>query len=212
VTDLVKADPDGLKPTVAQAKAAWETHAKPSLNNVLAVLHAAGFTGMSKSTLQRWQSRGWPEPKIPTREAAAAAKEVAAAVAKEATQKVVDDAEAAELEATTLDEADARAMADTALAVLTETATRESLIAQILVARRIQRHADRLVKQSPKDAAKLIEALKGANSNVTVVVPGSADTEPRTVGGNVIDHDTGGALTPLQMHIRDYRAQMKVVK
>ncbi|MET4187602.1 hypothetical protein ABIB86_000449 [Bradyrhizobium sp. JR1.7] len=211
-----------LQPTVAQAKAAWLSHPKPSLNNVLAVLHEAGFTGMAKSTLQRWQARGWPEKKYASAKAVRVAKDVsklvhdpvaAAQVAKDAIQDVAD----ADLAAATTDEADAIKLAEIALAALAELATRESLTAQILLSRRIQRHADRLVKSSPKEAAKLIEALKGASSNITLVMPNGVETpaEPRMIGGNVIEHDgSERAPTPLQTSIREFRAQqgMKVVK
>lgn len=191
-------------PSPAQAKAAWDTHANPSLNNVLAVLHAAGFTGMTKSTLQRWRANNWPERKISKPEDFAAAKEV--------TKKVVEAEEAT----ATADEAEAKALAGTALAVLAETATRESLTALILLARRIQRHADMLVRAAPKEAAKLIEALKGPSSNVTLVMPGGVEqsAEPKTVGGNVIEHDAGDRpMTPLQQSIREFRSQqLKVVR
>lgn len=200
-----------MKPTVAQAKAAWEAHAAPSLNNVLDVLHAAGFTGMKKSTLQRWKAKGWVEPKPKGRPLS----KEAVTTTKEVTQKAADDEDAAEIAAQTADEAEARKIAEGAVAVLSEAALKESLIAQILLSKRIQRHADKLVRQSPKEAAKLIEALKSEAKNITVVIPSKPEeTGPRTVGGNVIEHDAGArAMTPLQRSIDEFRAQqLKVVR
>lgn len=197
-----------LKPTVAQAKAAWESHTEPSLNNVLAVLHAAGFTGMSKSTLQRWHVKGWPERKIPTPEQAA--------VTRAVTKQVVDDEKGADDKEAGSIEAELKVLADMAIAVLAETAARESLIAQVLLARRIQRRSMQLVQFAPKDAAKLIEALKkDPASNVTVVMPQKPDErgEPRTVGGNVIEHDGRHMpMTPLQNAIAEFRAQQQPMR
>jgi hypothetical protein len=208
----LKVDPNGLKPTVAQAKAAYEAFPPPrSVDKVLDALHKAGFTGMARSTLDRWKNKGWPEPKIrgrpPSEETVAATKEVA--------EKAADAEDAAELAAQTEDEAEARKIAVGAVAVLSEAALKESLVAQILLAKRIQRHADKLVRQSPKEAAKLIEALKSEAKNITVVMPSKPEeSELRTVGGNVIEHDAGARpMTPLQRSIDEFRAQqLKVVR
>lgn len=208
-----------LKPTVAQAKAAWESHPAPSLNIILDVLHKAGFTGMSKSTLQRWKDKDWPEKQRPRGRPAlpkgnATVEEIA--TVKTVTKQVVDEEEAADIAAKNEDEAEAKKLAEHALAALAETNTKESLIAQILLSRRIQRHADKLVKHAPKEAAKLIEALKGPSSNITLVMPNGVEqpAEPKTVGGNVIEHDAGERpMTPLQQSIREFRSQqLKVVK
>lgn len=201
-----------LKPTVAQAKAAWESHTEPSLNNVLAVLHAAGFTGMAKSTLQRWHATQWAEPRPRGRPTSAADVDAT----KEATQKAAAAEKAAEDKEAGEAEAEVKALADMALATLAEAAARESLIAQVLLSRRIQRRAMKLVKFTPKEAADLIEALKKAPaSNVTVVMPQKPDErgEPRTVGGNVIEHDVGHVpMTPLQNAIAEFRAQQQPMR
>ncbi len=203
-----------LKPTVAQAKAAWEAHPKPSLNNVTAALHAAGFTGMVKSTLQRWQKGGWvgqhkpgPRPEPP-----ASAEDVAAT--KEATQKVTEDETATETKGVADADAERTKLAETALSVLAEMAARESLVAQIMMARQIQNRAEQLIKFTPKDAAKLIEALKKEPaSNVTVVMPSkpAENGEMRTVGGNVIEHDGGERpLNQFEIALQHFQQERKL--
>lgn len=202
-----------LKPTVAQAKAAWESHTDPSLNSVLAVLHAAGFTGMSKSTLQRWHATKWADLRPAGRPPSTPE---AIATAKAATQKAADDEKAAENTEAGLIEAEVKALAEMALATLAETTAKESLIAQVMLARRIQRRAMELVQFAPNEAAKLIEALKKAPaSNVTVVMPQKPDErgDPRTVGGNVIEHDVGRMpMTPLQNAIAEFRSQQQPMR
>lgn len=202
----------GKKPTVAQAKAAYDAEIDPTLDKVFVKLHAVGFTGMAFSTLQRWKARGWPERVKVLPEIAAEARKVVAEVIhnappqpKAAPQDDDDDEPASDAD-------EVKKLAETALAALSEMAMRESLVAQIMLARRVQSNATRLVRMAPKDAAKIIEALKGPTSNVTVVLPAKPGEQPQTVGGKLIEHDANERpLTALQSSIREFR-QMKVVK
>lgn len=205
-----KADPNGKKPTAAQAKAVWDAEIEPTLDKVFVKLHAAGFTGMAFSTLQRWKAKGWRERKIATSEQAAAAKRVVAEVVDNAQpdgSPKPDDALEAEI----------KQFADITAADLAVQDTRESLIARILISKRIQRRATELVQFAPKETAALIEALKGPTSNVTVVIPEkpAAQPQPQPVSGRLIEHDANERpMTPLQASIREFKAQqgMKVVK
>lgn len=197
------ADPNGKKPTVAQAKAVWDAEIEPTLDKVFVKLHAAGFTGMAFSTLQRWRAGGWRHHKIPTPEQATQAKKVMAEV------KGTEPLNSAEPD----DEADLAKLKELALPSLAELATQEALIAQVMLSRRVQRRADILVTVTPKGAAEIITALKGPTSSVTVIMPDKPVEQPQPVGGKMIEHDASERpLTPLQSSIREFRQTMKVVK
>jgi nucleotide-binding universal stress UspA family protein len=218
-----KADPNGNKPTVAEAKAAWEAHPKPSLNNVIDALHDAGFTGMSKSTLQRWHDKGWVEPQIEaTRGAKNARKEAekaeAAKIVEEVTEKTLAEMKK-EAEAKGAEEvAFIKSLEGKAMSEIAELATKESLIAQIVLARRIQTHANMLVGMAPKAAAQMVLALKEKSSNVTLVMPNDVpmapEDGPRLVNGRVIEHMASDAPpSPLQAAIREFKSkELKVVR
>lgn len=217
------ADPNGNKPTVAEARAAWEAVPNPSLNKVIDALHDTGFTGMSKSTLQRWQNAGWPElqdeqVKRGAKSARKEAEKVAAAeLVKEVTEKTLAEIKAeqtknADEEAAFIKELEGKAMTEIA-----ELATKESLIAQIVLARRIQTHANLIVGMAPKAAANLMTSLKEKSSNVTLLMPDDvpvAPEGPRVVNGRVIEHAANDAMpTPLQLAIREFKSkELKVVK
>jgi hypothetical protein len=217
-----KADPNGNKPTVAEARAAWEAHPKPSLNNVLEALHDAGFTGISKSTLQRWQGSGWTEPSRESTTGAKSArrqaeKKEAAKIVEEVTQDLTDKMMAEAKARQAQEDALLTELKDKAMSEIAELATKESLIAQIMLARRIQQHANLLVGTTPKAAANLVLALKEKSSNVTLVMPSDvpvAPEGPRVVNGRVIEHMAAEAApTPLQMAIREFKSkELKVVR
>lgn len=218
----LKADPNGNKPTVAEAKAAWEAHPKPSLNNVIEALHAAGFTGMSKSTLQRWHDKGWPEQQAEAHVGAKnarkeAEKAAAAEVVKEVTEKTLAEIKAEAVKNAAEEAAFIKELEGKAMSEIAELATKESLIAQIVLARRIQTHANMLVGMAPKAAAQMVLALKEKSSNVTLVMPNDvpvAPESPRVVGGRVIEHMASDAApSPLQAAIREFKAkELKVVR
>lgn len=205
-----KTDPNGPKPTVSQAKAAWQAHEKPSLNNVLKALHDAGFTGTVRSTLNRWQKSGWADQHR-TGGPLRSPPQPAAAI-KEVTDKVAADELTAAEKAIAVIEAEITELKKLAAppATLDEAKRIETLIADIILARRIQRYAGDLVFS--KEGAKVLEALKGA-ANVAEA-PANTVVEPKTVGGNIIEHDaTERPATPLQRAIHEFRSQqLKVVQ
>lgn len=217
------ADPNGNKPTVAEARAAWEAVPKPSLNKVIDALHDAGFTGISKSTLQRWHDKGWRElqtdqVKVGAKNARKEAEKAAAAeVVKEVTEKTLAEIKAEQKAAADEEAAFIRELEGKAMTEIAELATKESLIAQIILSRRIQKHANLIVGTSPKAAANLMVSLKEKSSNVTLLMPDDvpmAPEAPRVVNGRVIEHAANDAApSPLQMAIREFKSkELKVVR
>lgn len=210
MTEPAETDPNGPKPTVAQARAAWEAHASPSLNNVMVALQSAGFTGTVRSTLYRWHKKGWPESV--RRGGWQRSPPQAAAVIKEVTDKVLTDEQAAAAKALAAFEAEVAELRTLAPppTTLDEAKRIDALIADIMLARRIQRFAVDLVLS--KDGAKFFEALKSA-ANVAEA-PANTIVEPKIVAGIVIEHEKSlSELSPLQKSIREFRSQqLKVVK
>lgn len=209
-----RTDPKGPKPTVSQAKAAWEAHADPGLDNVLQALHDAGFTGTVRSTLYRWHKNGWPDHQNVGRRASPPED---APKVKKVTEKVADDEAVAEVKAIEAAAAEIKVLRDMAPAptTLDEIKRIDVLIAEIMLARRIQMHPDYLVKFTARDVGEMLKSLKASPSNVTVLMPGAEQpAEPKTVNGTLIEHDAGERpMTPLQQSIREFRSQqLKVVK
>ena len=62
---------------------------------------------------------------------------------------------------------------------LSQEAVRQSLIAQILLARQVSRHADAIVMETPDKAAKILEALKGPWASATIIIPRAGRKMPR---------------------------------
>lgn len=215
MTKPAKTDPNGPKPTVAQAKAAWEAHKKPTLNLVLKALQDAGFTGTVRSTLDRWKNSGWIEKRRRGGPEPATPEDVA--TIKGVTQKVADEETAVETKAIDAAAAEVKALRDLAgpPTSLEDVKRIDVLIAEILLARRIQERPDYLVKFVAKDVGKLIESLKSPTA-LTVVMPSTAEkpADPRTVGGTLIEHDASERpVTPLQKAIDEFRSQkLKVVR
>ena len=58
------------------------------------------------------------------------------------------------------------------LRCLSQEAVRQSLIAQILLARHVGRHAESIATEAPDKAAKILEALKGPWANATIGADG----------------------------------------
>jgi len=79
---------------------------------------------------------------------------------------------------------------------LGQEAVRQSLIAQILLARHIARHAESIVTGAPDKAAKIVEALKGPWASATIIIPpnDSRADDAKAVDGRVLPEKSTTAL------------------
>lgn len=172
---------------MAEVKAACEANPKISNRVMEGLLKDMGLK-CSHSTISRYKKAKW----VPL-------KNVRAEINKVGTAEAIRDQEhrasvrldAIEAEEA-LDKAERKRLLEDVLddAELTRQAMRESLVAQIILARQISRRAAVLVETEPTALAKLIEALKGPSST-TIVVPPSEKTAPgdgaKIVEGRVVD-------------------------
>jgi hypothetical protein len=71
---------------------------------------------------------------------------------------------------------------------LSQEAVRQSLIAQILLARHVAKHAESIVTEVPDKAAKIVEALKGPWASATIIIPpnDSRADDAKVVDGRVL--------------------------
>jgi hypothetical protein len=82
------------------------------------------------------------------------------------------------------------------LSHLAQEAVRQSLIAQILLARHIAKHAESIVMGAPDKAAKITEALKGPWASATIIIPpnDSRADDAKVVNGRVLPEKSATAL------------------
>jgi hypothetical protein len=92
-------------------------------------------------------------------------------------------------------------------------AVRQSLIAQILLARHISRHADSIVMGAPDKAAKIIEALKGPWASATIILPpnDSRADDAKVVDGRVVLEKSATALA-IEEFQRRYNAEQEAAR
>lgn len=197
--------------TIDQAKAAWEAHPDPSIRTVCEVLGRNGLV-CSIATIQRWHKTGWVL-KGKTRLAAKISQEATAAV--KASVERQDDKTLTRLDIIQAEEAEMKARAVELEKVendseLARKAMRKSLIAQIVLAEQIIRRAVFLVECAPKDASKILEALKGPAASTTIVIPprevqqGQNGDGARVVNGHAIHEES-----PSQLAIAAFKQRQK---
>lgn len=206
----------GKIPTIAEAKAVWDSTPERDRKyaKVARAIIALGFDGFSQSRLYRWHLAGWveivakprPEP-VPKPKSEPEMVEIA--------KEGVEKAKVAEQQVEVDNAAELAEIAKLDMTALAETATRESLSAQIVLAREIKKRAAHLIKFAPEESARLIKALKDPSSNVTLVLPNDVPAAPRDVTGNgyghVIEHDAREKpLTMTQQAILEFRNLKKV--
>lgn len=192
--------------TLAQAKAAWEAHPAPSIRKVMDSLELAGLS-CSLATMQRWRKAKFELKKRASRQTTA---EQARAKVNKGIEQIEEKA-LTRIEQLEAEESEMRNLRDTLLtnsdSELARIAMRESLVAQILLSRQIQRRAVVIVELAPEKAPKMIEALKGPAASTTIVLPpgetsGQGD-DAKVVQGRVIEE------SPTQLAIAAFKARQK---
>ena len=87
------------------------------------------------------------------------------------------------------------------------------MIAQILLARHISRHADSIVMEASDKAAKIIEALKGPWASATIILPpnDSRADDAKVVDGRVMLEKSATALA-IEEFQRRYNAEQEAAR
>lgn len=155
------------------AREIWEAHPNPTIRAVAKAIEEAGYS-CSISTIQRWRKNGWAiAPRAPGMRRAVYDKAVEVIVKTD--QEVVDAA------------AELREIKDDN--ELGRLATRESLIAQILLSREVAKRAHLLAETSPAKVAAIIDALKGESHTMVVMVPPAPANgdDAKLVNGNTVE-------------------------
>lgn len=170
---------------------AWPADKPKPFRTVVKAMHEAGLT-ISVSTLQRWVDCNWTTGHIDARTKAARAeraKKKPAESSEKLSKKTVEhERKVSRLDSILAEEAEMKAERERLLSDmkldsdLAALAMRESLIAQIILARQITRRAAVLMDVAPEVAADLMKVLKGPAASTTIVIP--PNEAPSTQSGN----------------------------
>ena len=163
------------KATMAEAKSAWDAfEGKRSIRKVVDALAEQGLK-VTVSTLQRWKDADWLTTNADKRARAA---QTARKTGEKISAKTEDmEGKLTRLEIIEREEREMKAererlmhvdMLDSELARL---AMRESLVAQIVLARQITRRAAIIAEIAPEIAAKLMDVLKQPAASTTIIIP-----------------------------------------
>jgi hypothetical protein len=85
-------------------------------------------------------------------------------------------------------------------------AVRQSLIAQILLARHVARHAESIATEAPDKAAKIIEALKGPWASATIIIP---PNDSRADDAKVVDGRVLHEKSATEIAIEEFQARWR---
>src|SRR6516162_9429031 len=89
---------------------------------------------------------------------------------------------------------------------LSQEAVRQSLIAQILLARHVAKHAESIVTEVPDKAAKIVEALKGPWASATIIIP---PNDSRADDAKVVDGRVLPEKSVTQIAIEAFKARLQ---
>lgn len=199
---------DRPKATLAQAQAAWNAHPNPSIRNVAKALQDAGLT-CSIASVQRWHAAGWTDrrrgprsPEVMEERARKQRRAKASTVAHDAVDAVMNLVQGDMVRVEALDRQDD--------AELVRQATRKELIARIIFSEELAKRAAFLVETSPAKVATIIEALKGAAANTTIVVPpaDSPGDDAKVVNGRSVEK----SATQLAIERFQDRRRLEIVR
>jgi hypothetical protein len=203
------------KATMVEAKQAWDDFPENerSIRKVVAAMKQNGLS-CHPSTLQRWKDADWLTGHMQrrsrneqTKRAKSETKKADKASAKVSETLAAQEGKLTRLEIIEAEEAEMKLereklLSDSVLdSDLARIAMRESLIAQIVIARQITRRASVLLETQPEIAAKLIDALKAPAASTTIVIPPADRPEPngngddaRVVNGRVLPEKSASQL------------------
>lgn len=212
----------GPRATMADAKIIWDSLPEKgrSIRKGVEAIKAQGLT-CAISTLGRWIDSGWTTGNMTkrghdaskdraTRRKDAPSATISSNIANhegKVTRLDVIMAEEAEMKAER-----ERLLLETSDSELARTAMRESLAAQIVLARQITRRAAVLVEVDPETAAKLLHVLKAPSSSTTIVIPPN-EAPPQAPNGDnarVVDGRVLVEKSPSQLAIEQFRARRGV--
>ena len=92
------------------------------------------------------------------------------------------------------------------LSYLGREAVRQSLIAQVQLARHIAKHADSIVMGAPDKAAKILEALKGPWASATIIIP---PNDSRADDAKVVDGRVLHEKSATEIAIEEFQARWR---